>query len=334
MIKGKIKKPLLAESILDKISEYDIFMFYMPHKGWRLNVVTLSPFRNERNPSFIIGNKHGKLTYIDFADTSKRGDCFTFVQQLFNLAGMRDVLLMIDRDFKLGISTGEVTEEYKKITSAYKQPEDLGKRYSLIQVVTRNFTQEELAYWNQYHQDIEDLKKNQVYAIKKLYFNKALYPLKDTELRFGYFYDGHWKIYRPFGDKKSKWVPNNVPITVMDGKEDIINCETAFINKSKKDYMVMKKVFPCCCAVQNEGVGCFSPENVEYLKANSDRQILSFDSDVTGVKNSQQITKLFDFGYVNVPKRYLKEGIKDWADLAKTYGLKRIEDYLRFKTIL
>jgi hypothetical protein len=334
MIKGKIKKPLLAESILDKISEYDIFMFYMPHKGWKLNVVTLSPFRNERNPSFIIGNKHGKLTYIDFADTSKRGDCFTFVQQLFNLAGMRDVLLMIDRDFKLGISTGEMTEEYKKITSAYKQPEDLGKRYSLIQVVTRNFTQEELAYWNKYHQDVEDLKKNQVYAIKKLYFNKALYPLKDTELRFGYFYDGHWKIYRPFGDKKSKWVPNNVPITVMDGKEDIINCETAFINKSKKDYMVMKKVFPCCCAVQNEGVGCFSPENVEYLKANSDRQILSFDSDVTGVKNSQQITKLFDFGYVNVPKRYLKEGIKDWADLAKTYGLKRIEDYLRFKTIL
>jgi len=334
MIKGKIKKPLLAESILDKISEYDIFMFYMPHKSWKLNVVTLSPFRNERNPSFIIGNKHGKLTYIDFADTSKRGDCFTFVQQLFNLAGMRDVLLMIDRDFKLGISTGEMTEEYKKITSAYKQPENLGKRYSLIQVVTRNFTQEELAYWNQYHQDIEDLKKNQVYAIKKLYFNKALYPLKDTELRFGYFYDGHWKIYRPFGDKKSKWVPNNVPITVMDGKEDIVNCETAFINKSKKDYMVMKKVFPCCCAVQNEGVGCFSPENVEYLKANSDRQILSFDSDVTGVKNSQQITKLFDFGYVNVPKRYLKEDIKDWADLAKTYGLKRIEDYLRFKTIL
>ena len=334
MIKGKIKKPLLAESILEKISEYDIFMFYMPHKGWKLNVVTLSPFRNERNPSFIIGNKHGKLTYIDFADTSKRGDCFTFVQQLFNLAGMRDVLLMIDRDFKLGISTGEATEEYKKITSAYKQPEDLGKRYSLIQVVTRKLTLEELAYWNQYHQDIEDLKKNQVYGISKLYFNKKLFPLKETELKFGYFYDGHWKIYRPFGDKKSKWVPNNVPITAMDGKEDIVNCETAFINKSKKDYMVMKKVFPCCCAVQNEGVGCFSPENVEYLKANSDKQILSFDSDVTGVKNSQQITKLFDFGYVNVPKRYLKEGIKDWADLAKVHGLKRIEDYLRFKTIL
>ena len=334
MIKGKIRVPLLAESILSKITEYDIFMYYMPHKNWKLNVVTVSPFRQERNPSFIIGNKHGKLTYIDFGDTSKRGDCFNFVKQLHHLAGMKDVLMMIDRDFKLGIRSGEYSEEYKIITSAYKQPEDLGKRYSLIQVITRKFTNEELAYWNQYHQDVDDLKRNQIYSIKTLYFNKERYPLKDTELRFGYFYDGHWKIYRPFGDKKSKWMPNNVPITAMDGKEDIVNCELAFINKSKKDYMVMKKVYPCCCAVQNEGVGCFSPENVEYIKANSDKQVLSFDSDVTGVKNSQQITKLFDFGYVNVPKRYLKEGIKDWADLARIHGLKKIEDYLRFKTII
>lgn len=334
MIKGKTKTPLLAESILDKISEYDIFRYYMPIKDWKLNVVTFSPFRQERNPSFLIGNKHGRLSFIDFADTTKRGDCFTFVQQLHNLASIRDVLLMIDRDFGLGIRTGESTGEYKTITAAYKQPADLGKRYSLIQVVTRKFTQEELAYWNQYHQDIQDLRDNQIYSIKTLYFNKQKFPLKETELRFGYFYDGHWKIYRPYGGKKDKWMPNNVPITAMDGKNDIVNCELAFINKSKKDYMVMKKVFPCCCAVQNEGIACFSPENVEYIKANSDKQVLSFDSDITGVQNSQQITKLFDFGYINVPKRYLKEGIKDWADLAKKYGLKRIEDYLRFKTII
>lgn len=96
----------------------------------------------------------------------------------------------------------------------------------------------------------------------------------------------------------------------------------------------MKKVFPCSCAVQNEGIGCFSPENLEYIKANSDVQILSFDSDVVGVKNSQQITKLFDFQYTNVPRKYLSEGIKDWADLGKNYGLKTIENYLKEKNLL
>ena len=333
MIKGRKKENLNTETILSKITEYDIFKWYMPEKSWKINDVTYSPFRNERNPSFLIGNKYGSLYFVDFADSSKRGDCFTFVKLLFNFASLDDVLRLIDKDFGLGISS-KPTEEVKRVVPEYKQPESLGKRYSLIQVVTRKFTNEELEYWNAYHQDLQDLKDNNVYAIKKVYLNKSLFPLKDTELRFGYFYDGHWKIYRPFADKKGKWVPNNVPITAMDGKENIANCDTAFINKSKKDYMVMKKIFPCSCAVQNEGMACFSPENVEYLKSNSKKQILSFDSDITGVENSQQITKLFDFDYCNVPKKYLREGIKDWADLAKSYSMKTIEDYLKTKKLL
>jgi len=329
---GKRAK-LTIEEILKRVTEYDIFRWYMPSKNWKINQVTYSPFRNEKNPSFMIGNKRGVLSFIDFADDTRRGGCFDFVQMLFNLASLHDVLRMIDRDFGLGISNGKATEEYKKVVAEYKQPEE-SKRYSLIQVQTRPFTQEELAYWNQYHQDLQDLRDNNIYSIKKLYLNKQLFSLKETELRFGYLYNGHWKIYRPLNERKNKWVPNNVPITAMDGLADIKDCSTAFINKSKKDYMVMKKVFPCCCAVQNEGVACFSPENVEYLKANSDRQILSFDSDVAGVANSQQITKLFDFEYTNVPRNYLSEGIKDWADLAKAHGLKAIEDYLKQKQLL
>lgn len=334
MITGERKVRLTPQAVLQKISEYDIFRFYMPEKGWKINQATFSPFRQENNPSFLIGNRKGFLSFIDFADTSKRGDCFTFVKMLHNLSTMDDVLRMVDRDFGLGFLPNTNTGNYKIITKEYKQPEEVGKRYSLIQVITRKFTNEELAYWNDYHQSLDDLRANNVYAIKKLYLNKQLFPLKDTELRFGYYYDGCWKIYRPFADKKSKWVPNNVPITAMDGKEDIVNCKVAFINKSKKDYMVMKKVFPCCCAVQNEGLGCFSDGNVEYLKANSDRQILSFDSDETGVHNSKQITELFGFDYTNVPRKYLSEGIKDWADLVKAYGYYPVENYLRQKQLL
>ena len=334
MITGKPKKKLTPESILEKISEYDVFRYYMPDQSWKINQVTLSPFRHENNPSFVIGNKRGFLTFIDFADTNLRGNCFDFVKILFNLLTFDDVLKKIDKDFSLGIIKGVNSTEYKKITSQYKQPDDLGKRYSLIQVVTRKFTQEELSYWNDYHQDVQDLRDNNIYSIKKLYLNKSLFHLKDDELKFGYYYDGHWKIYRPHADKKNKWMPNNVPITAMDGLDNIKNCKLAFINKSKKDYMVMKKLIANTCAVQNEGIGCFSNENVEFLKANSDCQILSFDSDVTGVQNSQQITKLFDFGYANVPRKYLAEGIKDWADLSRKYGLKIIEDILKQKKLI
>lgn len=333
MIQGVKITKLSPENVLQKINEYDIFMYYMPRKDWKLNKITYSPFRNEHNPSFLIGNKNGYISFIDFGDTSKRGGCFDFVMMLFNI-NLYEALKMVDKDFGLGILSGAETGEYKRITKEYEQPQHIQKQYSFIQVVARKFTNEELAYWNQYHQDIEDLRRNNIYSIKKVFFNRQLFPLKDTDLRFGYLYDGHWKIYRPFGDKKSKWMPNNVPMTAMDGKDNIKNANIAFINKSKKDYMVIRKLFPFTCAVQNEGLGCFSPENVEFLKANSDVQILSFDSDVVGVKNSQQITRLFDFEYCNVPKKYLDQGIKDWADLAKTHGMKTIEDYLIEKNVL
>jgi hypothetical protein len=334
MITGERKTKLSIEAILSRISEYDIFRFYMPHSDWKINRVTYSPFRHENHPSFMIGNKLGYLMFIDYADTSKRGDCFNFVQTLHQLPSTSETLKMIDRDFGLGLSTGVITGEYKKIISEYKQPE-IEKRYSLIQVKVRKFTQEELAYWNEYHQDIQDLRDNNIYSLKEVYLNKQKFPMLDTELRFGYLYEGqYWKIYRPFADKKKKWMPNNVPITAMDGKENITNCDVAFINKSKKDYMVMKKLFPCSCAVQNEGLGCFSHENVEFLKANSDRQILSFDADDVGVQNSKQITEMFDFEYTNVPRKYLAEGIKDWADLARIHGMGAIEDYLKTKQLI
>jgi hypothetical protein len=326
---------ITPEQVLRKVSEYDIFRYYMPHTNWHINVITFSPFRNENNPSFMIGDKNGRLTFIDFADTSKRGSCFDFVKMIYNLRDLRETLSLIDRDFGLGFSRETNTHEYKRIVSEYVQPIRAEKSYSTIQVITKPFDKYELEYWNQYHQSLDDLKANNVYSISKVYLNKQLFPAPISELRFGYLYDDKWKIYRPHAkDKKHKWVPNNVPITAMDGKDDIKHCDVAFINKSKKDYMVMKKLFPTSCAVQNEGLGCFSTENVDYIKSNSASQILSFDSDITGVENSQQITQLFGFDYCNVPRKYLSEGIKDWADLAKVHGMQVIEEYLKEKQLI
>lgn len=334
MITGKKKLPLTIDNILKLVSEYDIFRYFVSDKQWKLNQVFLSPLRDEKNPSFIIGNKGGNLHFFDFT-TGVGGDCFTFVKELYSLSSIDDVLRIIDKEMGLGFTTNTNTGEYKIAKKEYKQPEEIKeKHYSIIQCITRKFTQEELNYWGEYYQSIQDLRENNIYSIAKVYLNRQLFPLKETELRFGYLYDDHWKIYKPFSSKKTKWVPNNVPITAMDGKDCITNCKTAFITKSKKDFLVIKKVFPCTCAVQNESVGCFSDENVEFLKANSDRQVLGFDSDVPGVESSQQITKLFDFGYCNVPRRYLSEGINDFADLGKIHGLQAIAKHFKEKGII
>ena len=108
---GGIKKSTLnKQAILDKISEYDIFKYYMPSNNWKLNVKTYSPFREERTPSFIISQGHRGTNFYDFGDTSKKGDCFAFVKMLYMCSNYDEVLKKIDNDFGLGISSGKVKD--------------------------------------------------------------------------------------------------------------------------------------------------------------------------------------------------------------------------------
>jgi hypothetical protein len=58
---------------------------------------------------------------------------------------------------------------------------NLGKRYPWYKLKTRKFTNLEFAYWNGYYQDISDLKREHIYSVDKVYLNKQLFPLKETE---------------------------------------------------------------------------------------------------------------------------------------------------------
>ena len=89
------------------------------------------------------------------------------------------------------------------------------------------------------------------------------------EIRFGYLFDGgYWKIYRPFADKKKKWI-SNVPLTTVIGLENLCIGHNALVVKSLKDYMVCLKVYPYTCYVQNESISAFTDETVEYINTHS-----------------------------------------------------------------
>lgn len=330
-IGGKKRELLTKEVVLEKISEMDIFRYYMPN-AWSPGIITNSPFRKDTHPSFIIGIvEDNKLRYIDFAEDKYRGDCFQFVKDLYNLRNIDDVLKLIDKDFKLGITDISISRPRRNLSTVKKVKH---KKYVKIDVSTKSFTKEELAYWNEYYLDLKDLKENNVFSINRLYLNGSLIYLPPTQLVFGYRYDDRWKIYRPLGEREEKWFPNNVPISVMEGKHLIKDAPFAFITKSKKDFMVVKKLIQHTCAVQNEGIACFNKENVKFLKDNSKRQVLSFDSDGPGVKSSLEITKQFDFDYCNVPKKFLNNKVKDWSDLAKFKGMSYLEFYFKRKKLI
>lgn len=331
-IQGRKKVDLTMDSILEKVSPFDIYTYFMPTKDWTLNEVTKSPFSEDRHPSFIIGNKYGNITHIAFNNTALRGDCFSFVKQLYNLSTLDDVLSKIDTDMGLGIRG--IKKDYKSIISSYEQPE-ITKRNTFIQVTTRKFTNEELQYWNQYHQNITDLRDNNIYSIKTLYFNKQKFPLKDTELRFGYFYPngGYWKVYQPLASKKNKWL-GNVPLQTSWGEKNLQKDKNGLVCKSLKDYLVCKKVFAHVCGVQNESLAAFSEDFVTLLNSTSKSMFYGGDSDKPGKEASYAITKTFGFRHINPPDPLLQECCKDFADMGRYKGLKALESHFLQKNLI
>lgn len=331
MIKGKVRIDLTAENILRIVTPFDIFHFYMGSNKWKINEATNSPLHPDENPSFLIGNKSGHLTFIDFS-MNVGGDCFAFVMALYGCA-YDDALRLIDHDLGLGICDTSNIGEYKKIVSTYKQPEEDTEKHSvMIQVVTRRFTKEELAYWEKYHVDIQELRDNHIYSIDKMFLNRKRFPLKDSELRFGYLYQGrYWKIYNVFAPKKRKWL-SNVPLKLMGGLENLNKEHNTLICKALKDQLVCRKVYPYVCHCQNESLAAFSQENVEYINNNSKLVFYAGDSDDPGKAASRIVTEAFNWKHINPPDRLLPL-VKDFADWGKM-SLKEIENHFKIKGLI
>lgn len=338
MIGGKKKEELNLSTILSKVSEYDIFRFYLGH-DFELGARIHSPFRKDSNPSLSITRKDLGYRFIDFGDDTFRGGVIDFVRMLHPGMTFNGALERIDKDLCLGIRA-KGKSDYKRITKDFQNPCD-DKSKSITHLVPRAMTKEELSFWNEYYQDISDLKRDRTYAISKLYLNRKRLSLPKNELIFAYEYGGEngeeprHKIYRPFSQKSDdKWFPNSTLISDMDGWGlDWETCEKLIITKSRKDYAVIKKIFPHVVGVQNEGLGPFTEDNVTRIKVCSKDQYIAFDSDKPGKVASFRVTAKYGWKHINVPDQYLPD-IKDFAKWGKDYNLKTIEDYFKLKRLL
>lgn len=328
----KVKKQVdLKDLIFEKVSQEQIFRFYYPY-DFKLNHLCLSPFIKERNPSMIIGTKSqdGDIIFKCF-NSHHKGDCITFVREMFSL-DYREALEKIAKDFGILEQDNSRYEAIikelpiSKITKKKNAPD--------IVVATRPFNSDELSYWNDYYQDIEDLKRENVYVPKKIWINKNPVDLKVSELTFCYYYPeiDKWKIYFPFREKAKKWL-SNIPLTTSWGLENINKDKNTLICKSKKDFMVCRKIYPYVTGVQNESTAAFSEHFVSELKKNSKLIYYGGDSDAPGKAASYLITQQFGFKHINPVDRLLPE-TKDWADWAKKESLEKVYTHFKQKNII
>lgn len=332
-MKGQIRKYLTVEHILSKVTPYDIYRYYLGF-DFSCGKAYISPFRNEKTPSFGIKiMPDGGLVHKDFgAAEHNKGNCFDFVMQLYPGLSFHEALIKIDADMRLGILG---IEGYKEIIRGYRK-DVLKPKPKIITPVIRPFTSYDLEYWKQYGHTKKDLERSYgdvtVHSISSYKIGKIRVKSRDEELAFGYrFGNTHWKIYKPYED--FKWI-STVPLDRAYGLENLDPHYPAIIAKSFKDFSTLLKIYPYVCGVQNESLEAFSEETINIIRCNSKVAYYGGDCDEPGKKASWEITEKLGFKHINVPDEYLNKKVKDFADWAKYEGLKKIEHYLKRKKIM
>lgn len=316
---------ITAEYVLAQVDDLLIYRHYLG--PFKLGSSMKSPFRRDSSPSFSITVNPNwlKLMWKDFG-TDEVGDCFKLVAKL-NSIGYRQAIEKVAEDF--GLLKGKPTVTKKEILEARNFREEFQKKEYLIQVERRKMTSEELAYWAQYNITQEELSRNRIYGISKLWFNKKKMYLDVSKLHFAYYFEDvdKWKIYTP-DSKDFKWF-GNVSTFQMEGLEDLQLIKSdgiiespgspVIITKSRKDRMILKKLYPNVCSCQNESEHAI-PRDMDVLFDMAEAKYCWFDSDEPGKTANRKLNHR-GYKWINVPNTlYERLGIKDPGDVIKTFG--------------
>lgn len=311
--------PITTDSILLKISEYDIFKFYCS-SFIEVNKVFKSELRKDRSPSCCIQSYQNKLFYKDFA-TGDSVDCFGYVQKRFNCT-FHESLRIIANDFGL-ISVKKRLNDTLPIIHekvSYKQAN------TVIEVFKRSWDINDYYFWQKYKIDVKTLEKFEVLPLKFAFINNMRIDNKKSSLLYAYKFEDFYKIYRPM-EIKFKWFSNTKSKNIQGFKQLIDKGDVLIITKSLKDIMVLYTMGFNSIAPQSES--SMIPEDIMIDLKNRFKTIIClYDNDVTGILQAEILCKKYDIYSFFIPKF---TGSKDISDFVKDYSLEQGKKLINIK---
>ena len=309
----KKKEPLTIEYILSKVSEYDIYASYIGQ--FKPGLIYNSPFRKDTNPSFgiFLSKRTGKLLFKDHG-SGVCGDVIKFVREYTGISNYNEVLQEIVK--RLKITNKTVLKSTKPIES----------KETVIGIVRQAFTKIDEQYWGSYHISMPTLEKYNVHSIKYYLCNgivKGIY--KDENPMYAYKVYNNFKIYRPLGDKFTKWRNNLTEFDVQGYAQLPKKGNLLIITKSLKDVMVLHEMGYNAVSPSSEST--FIPDVVlNDLKKRFKNILLCFDRDVPGVQNMRKVSLKTGLNGFLVHKSFKA---KDISDAVKTNGFESVHDWLK-----
>lgn len=322
---GRPLIPLVKDNLFSLVTPEQVYRRYLGKK-LQYNRAFSSPFRIDKNPSFVISDK--TFTYRDFA-TGEAGDCISFVMKLYSV-NFSEALKQIAYD--LGVDS---YFEIPRATSIRGTKEievrNLGKynpikSRSEIKIKIREWRDYDIDFWNCHGVSLKYLRLGRVFPIEKFYLNGKHYVAH----KYAYAYieekDGRrtYKIYQPHSNA-FKWINNNDFSVwelwhLLPDKYDKL-----IITSSRKDALsIIENVQIPSVSLQSETMFP-KPKIVEELYSRFDVIYLLLDNDYKketnyGQEHALKLVSKHGFKNLCIPSEY---ACKDFSDLVCSYG--RIE---------
>lgn len=319
-----VKKVLSKESILEYISDYDIFKYYIPgiELGKRIN----SPLREDKNPSFnIFWYPAVKKVFFKDLGTGDKGDSFSYVQRIKD-CNFTTALKIIAKDFRLDTYLNVKDSNYipsinEPIVYDKSIIEKSIRDSACIQITEREWLSRDVYYWKSYGVSKKTLIKYRVRPIQYMFINGNVYGVDRLAYAYTELKDGvvKYKIYQPLL-KENKWFNNFVDNTLSGFSQLPKDGDLLIIASSLKDAMCLHDLgYTSVIAPQTENY-IFKQYVLDDLKWRFKRVVLFYDHDDAGLKASEHMKQLFNLEYITTGA----SEFKDPSDYYKFNGKEKL----------
>ena len=313
--------------ILGKISEYDIFMYYIPSFR-ELGKKFKSELREDNSPTVSIIPYNNKLLYKDFGSPEHTFDCFNYIRHKYNCSFL-SALRIIDCDFNLGLSSKKEAIKFTMGCMAYRQKNipNFIKKEIIIQKKKRQWNKDDAKFWRKYLVSKKILTIFAVEPISHFWINNNRFTCKS--ISYAFKFKNRYKIYSPY-EEKNKWLSNTKKTDVQGYDQLPDKGERLIITSSLKDVMCLYAAGYHSIAMQSE-MQMPNEKLISELKKRFNTIEILYDNDFNKTNNpgqtmAKKICNLYGFKNICLSNE-LKS--KDPSDLVF-----KVNSFNKLKTIL
>lgn len=320
MFNTKGHEAISKRAILQRVSEFEIFRFYIPDLK-HSNTPFCSELRTDSSPTCRVTILDGNTIYKDFGN-GEGHTCFSYVMKKYSLT-YYECLNVIATDLKLGLSANEIEKKAAPLRDIILGKEEVKKNTSIRVVKNKTCTDRDLAYWQQYNIGIDLLTKYKVWSISHYYVNTTLIKIPKDEIAFSYgFGDGKYKILRP-QLKEYKWT-NNAGGVVQGLKQLPASGNILYITSSLKDVMSLRSLDKLAVAPQSENT-VIDKQLIKRFKEKFDRVIIYYNNDQPGIDAATAHSEIYGVECIH----HGRHTEKDPSDFIKEHGVEKYKQLLK-----